>query len=117
MTAELAIAALTEARGSWAPMIAIALAQVTAPPISLSGMVASFNVPPTTVATSIVMYGLAVAGFVMLGAKPVQRFGSTVVFRVVVALFGFRVRSRGWVQNRGRARDKCSTVLTQPSVG
>ena len=96
MTAEFAMGAQTEARGSWAPMIAIALAQVTAPPISLSGMVASFNVPPTTVATSIVMYGLAVAGFVMLGAKPVQRFGSTVVFCVVVALFGFRVRSRGW---------------------
>jgi predicted MFS family arabinose efflux permease len=74
-------------------MIAIALAQVimsfnvAALPVSLSGMVASFNVPPTTVATAIVMYGLAVAGFVMLGAKLVQRFGSTIVFRVVLALF------------------------------
>src|SRR6516162_1183229 len=75
-------------------MITIALAQVimsfnvASLPVSLSGMVASFNVPPTTVATAIVMYGLAVAGFVMLGAKLVQRFGSTTVFRVVVALFG-----------------------------
>src|SRR5499427_9813131 len=75
-------------------MITIALAQVimsfnvASLPVSLSGMVASFNVPPTTVATAIVMYGLAVAGFVMLGAKLVQRFGSTIVFRVVVALFG-----------------------------
>ena len=34
------------------------------------------------------MYSLAVAGFVMLGAKLVQRFGATRVFRVVVALFG-----------------------------
>ena len=51
-------------------------------------MVASFGVPPTTIATGIVMYSLAVAGFVMLGAKLVQRFGSTAVFRVVVWLFG-----------------------------
>jgi len=81
-------------RESWAPMIAIALGQaimsfnVAALPVSLSGMVASFGVPPTTVATGIVMYSLAVAGFVMLGAKLVQRFGSTAVFRVVVAVFG-----------------------------
>lgn len=85
---------VVEERASWAPMIAIALAQVmmsfnvAALPVSLGGMVASFNVPPTTIATGIVMYGLAVAGFVMLGAKLVQRFGATIVFRVVVALFG-----------------------------
>ena len=71
-------------------MIAIALGQVimsfnvAALPVSLRGMVASFGVPPTTIATGIVMYSLAVAGFVMLGAKLVQRFGSTAVFRVVV---------------------------------
>ncbi|PZP44153.1 MAG: MFS transporter [Azospirillum brasilense] len=75
-------------------MIAIALGQaimsfnVASLPVSLSGMVSSFGVPPTTVATGIVMYSLAVAGFVMLGAKLVQRFGSTQVFRIVVALFG-----------------------------
>ena len=50
-------------------------------------MVQSFGVPPTTVGTGIVMYSLAVAGFVMLGAKLVQRFGATRVFRVVVGLF------------------------------
>ncbi len=83
-----------EARESWVPMIAIALGQalmsfnVAALPVSLAGMVASFGVPPTTVATGIVMYSLAVAGFVMLGAKLVQRFGSTQVFRIVVAIFG-----------------------------
>jgi MFS family permease len=86
-------AAPEEARESWVPMIAIALGQmlmsfnVAALPVSLSGMVASFGVPPTTVATGIVMYSLAVAGFVMLGAKLVQRFGSTQVFRVVIAVF------------------------------
>lgn len=81
-------------RESWVPMIAIALGQalmsfnVASLPVSLGGMVESFNVPPTTIATGIVMYSLAVAGFVMLGAKLTQRYGSTKVFRVVIALFG-----------------------------
>src|ERR1700712_4510831 len=81
-------------RDSWVPMIAIALGQalmsfnVASLPVSLSGMVASFGVPPTTIATGVVMYSLAVAGFVMLGAKLVQRFGATRVFRIVVGLFG-----------------------------
>jgi len=84
----------TEIRESWLPMIAIALGQalmsfnVASLPVALSGMVNSFNVPPTTVATGIVMYSLAVAAFVMLGAKLTQRFGAVYVFRAVVALFG-----------------------------
>ncbi|HWT07650.1 MAG TPA: MFS transporter, partial [Roseomonas sp.] len=86
-------ASAAEQRESWVPMIAIALGQmlmsfnVAALPVSLAGMVASFGVPPTTIATGIVMYSLSVAGFVMLGAKLVQRFGSTQVFRVVIGLF------------------------------
>lgn len=81
-------------RQSWTPMIAIALGQaimsfnVASLPVAMSGMVASFGVPPTTIATGIVAYSMAVAGFVMLGAKLVQRFGSTAVFRIVVGLFG-----------------------------
>ncbi len=83
-----------QATESWAPMLAIALGQalmsfnVASLPVALSGMVNSFNVPPTTVATGIVMYSLAVAAFVMLGAKLNQRFGALIVFRTVVALFG-----------------------------
>lgn len=86
-------AAAAEPRESWVPMIAIALGQmlmsfnVAALPVSLAGMVSSFGVPPTTVATGIVMYSLSVAGFVMLGAKLVQRFGSTAVFRAVIGVF------------------------------
>lgn len=86
--------AAAEIKESWAPMIAIALGQalmsfnVASLPVALSGMVNSFNVPPTTVATGIVMYSLAVAAFVMLGAKLNQRFGALIVFRAVVALFG-----------------------------
>jgi len=83
-----------QTKESWLPMVAIALGQalmsfnVASLPVALSGMVNSFNVPPTTVATGIVMYSLAVAGLVMLGAKLCQRFGAVPVFRAVVALFG-----------------------------
>ncbi|PZQ47048.1 MAG: MFS transporter [Rhodovulum sulfidophilum] len=75
-------------------MIAIALGQaimsfnVASLPVALGGMVRSFGVPPTTVATGIVAYSMIVAGFVMLGAKLVQRFGSLRVFRVAVIVFG-----------------------------
>jgi MFS family permease len=75
-------------------MIAIALGQVlmsfnlSSLPVALSGIVKSFDVPPTTVATAIVVYSLALAGFVMLGAKLNQRFGALRVFRTVVVLFG-----------------------------
>ncbi|WP_229192626.1 hypothetical protein [Bradyrhizobium brasilense] len=76
----------SEVRASWVPMIAIALSQiimsfnVAALPVSLDGMVKSFGVPPTTVATGIVVYGMLVAGLVMLGAKLLQRFGPSRVF-------------------------------------
>ena len=95
MNAQTGTLASTEAetRRSWVPMITIALGQslmsfnVSSLPVALSGMVNSFNVPPTTVATGIVMYSLAVAGFVMLGGKLNQRFGAVLIFRAVVALF------------------------------
>ena len=82
-----------EQRESWVPMIAICLGQaimsfnVAALLVSMSGMVASFGVPPTTVATGIVMYSLAVAGLVMLGSMLTQRHGATKVFRIVVAIY------------------------------
>ena len=74
-------------------MVVIALAQmlmsfnVSAIPVSMSGMVNSFNTPPTTVATAVVMYSLCVSGFVMLGAKLGQRFGSKRFFQIAVSLF------------------------------
>jgi predicted MFS family arabinose efflux permease len=83
-----------EVAQSWMPMVAIALGQacmsfnVASLPVAIGGMVESFNVPPTTVATAIVMYSLAVASFVMLGAKLCQRFGALQVFRIVVLMFG-----------------------------
>src|SRR5262245_34016115 len=86
--------AKSEPRESWIPMVAIALGQVlmsynvASLPVALGGMVASFNAPPTTVATGIVTYGMLVAGFVMLGAKLTQRFGALQIFRAMVLVFG-----------------------------
>ena len=56
-------------------------------------------VPPTTVATGIVAYSMIVAGFVMLGAKLVQRFSALRVFRVAVVVFGVGVGARRGEQN------------------
>ncbi|HSI41645.1 MAG TPA: MFS transporter [Xanthobacteraceae bacterium] len=83
-----------EVKDSWVPMIAIAFGQVlmsfnvASLPVAMGGMVESFGVPPTTIATGIVMYSMLVAGFVMLGAKLNQRYGAVRVFRSVVLLFG-----------------------------
>jgi MFS family permease len=80
-------------RASWLPMAVIAMGQmlmsfnVAALPVSMRGMVESFNTAPTTVGTAIVMYSLGVSGFVMLGAKLGQRFGSKVFFQAAVAMF------------------------------
>lgn len=80
-------------QASWLPMVVIAMGQmlmsfnVAALPVSMSGMVSSFNTPPTTVGTAIVMYSLGVSGFIMLGGKLGQRFGSKLFFQVAVSLF------------------------------
>jgi len=75
-------------------MIAIAFGQVimsfnvASLPVALGGMVDSFGVPPTTIATGIVAYSMLVAGFVMLGAKLTQRYGALQAFRIAVLIFG-----------------------------
>jgi MFS family permease len=85
--------AQAEARDSWVPMIVIAMGQmlmsfnVAAIPVSMGGMVESFGTPPTTVGTAIVLYSLGVSGFIMLGAKLGQRFGSKLFFQAAVVLF------------------------------
>jgi MFS family permease len=74
-------------------MVVIAMGQmlmsfnVSAIPVSMGGMVESFGVPPTTVGTAVVLYSLGVSGFIMLGAKLGQRFGSKIFFQTAVALF------------------------------
>src|SRR5262245_51313815 len=86
--------ARAEVRDSWLPMLVIAMGQmlmsfnVAAIPVSMGGMVASFNTPPTTVGTAGVLYPLGVSGFILLGAKLGQRFGSKIFFQAAVALLG-----------------------------
>ncbi len=94
MSGQPAVAALNDNdRSSWTPMIVIAMGQalmsfnVAAIPVSMSGMVKSFGTPPTTVGVAIIMYSLGVSGFVMLGAKLGQRFGSKIFFQAAVTMF------------------------------
>ncbi len=81
-----------EQKQSWFPMVVIAMGQaqmslnINALPVSISGIVEEFNVAPTTVGTAIVAYSLGVAGFIMLGAKLGQMFGSLKVFRLATLL-------------------------------
>ncbi|CCF64983.1 MFS transporter [Nocardia cyriacigeorgica] len=94
MTTESADTATTPERASWLPMVGLFFAQilmsfnVAALPISLGGMVDDFDVAPTVVSSTIVVYGLAVAALVMVGGKLGQRIGWVMIFRVVVATFG-----------------------------
>lgn len=82
-----------EVQESWVPMIVIAMGQmlmsfnVAALPVSMGGMVESFRTPPTTVGTAVVMYSLGVSGFIMLGGKLGQRFGSKTFFQIATGLF------------------------------
>src|SRR6476620_11760352 len=88
------IRAEAEPQVSSLPMVIIAMAQilmvftVSSLQVSIDGIVASFNTPATTIGTAIVTYSLVVAGFIMLGARVGQIYGSRRVFRTAVALLG-----------------------------
>ena len=79
-------------RETWLPMLIIGMGQaqmslnINALPVSIGGIVAEFEIAPTTVGTAIVAHSLAVAGFVMLGAKLGQKFGALAVFRAGSAM-------------------------------
>ena len=83
-----------EPQAPWLPMVVIAMAQilmisnVSSLQVSIEGIVSSFRTPATTVGTAIVTYSLVVAGFIMLGARIGEMYGSQRVFRAMVALFG-----------------------------
>jgi MFS family permease len=81
-----------EPQAPWLPMVVIGMGQVqmslniNALPVSIGNIVNEFDTSPTTVGTAIVAYSLAVAGFVMLGGKLGQKFGSLSVFRIATAV-------------------------------
>ncbi|MFV9503579.1 MAG: MFS transporter [Oscillochloridaceae bacterium umkhey_bin13] len=79
---------------SWLPMLIIALAQIQlafnigALQVSIGGIVEDFNTVPTSVSTALVVYSLAVASFVMLGAKLDRLIGSRLMFQGGVIIHG-----------------------------
>lgn len=88
------VVAVVEPQASWLPMAIIAMAQIlmvfniSTLQVSIDGIVSSFSTPATTIGTGIVTYSLVVAGFIMVGARAGQIFGSRRVFRTAVILFG-----------------------------
>ena len=82
------------AHDSWLAMGIIALAQImmgfniSSLTVSMGGIVETFKTSPTTIGTALVVYSLAVASFVMLGAKLGRRFGSRLMFQVGTVIFG-----------------------------
>jgi MFS family permease len=101
----------------WLPLIVIALAQIlmvfnlSSLQVSIEGIVSSFAAPATTVGTAIVTYSLVVAGFIMLGARIGQMYGSRRVFRATVALFGVAMALMVISPNAG------TMILAQATAG
>src|SRR5262247_3492391 len=79
-------------RSPWLPLIVIVLAQiqmsfnVNALPVLIGPIVDDLNTPATSIATALVIYSLAVAGLVMVGAKVGRLLGERLVFRAGVIL-------------------------------
>jgi predicted MFS family arabinose efflux permease len=55
--------------------------------VSIEGIASSFKRPATTVGTAIVVYSLVVAGFLMVGARIAEIYGTRRVFRVMLLVF------------------------------
>ena len=76
----------------WLALIVIVLAQiqmsfnVNALPVLIGPIVDDLNTPATSIATALVIYSLAVAGLVMVGAKVGRLLGERLVFRAGVIL-------------------------------
>jgi MFS family permease len=79
---------------SWLAMVIILMAQmqkgfnVNALVISMGAIVEDLDTAATTVGTALVVYSLAVAGLVMLGAKLGGMIGSRLAFQIGVAAHG-----------------------------
>jgi MFS family permease len=78
----------------WLPLIIIVLAQlqmainISALPVSLGPISEDLDAPATVAATSLLIYSLFVAAFVMLGAKIGKLLGERLVFQIGVVAHG-----------------------------
>ncbi len=61
---------------------------VSALPVSIGAIVEEFDTSPSSVSTALVVYSLAVAGFVILGAKLGKLIGARLAFQIGVVLHG-----------------------------
>jgi MFS family permease len=79
---------------SWLPLIIIVIAQiqmafnVNAIPVSIGPIVDDLGVSPTAVGTTLVVYSLFVAGFVLVGAKLGKMVGERLAFQVTALIHG-----------------------------
>jgi MFS family permease len=114
-------------RASWLPMLIIALAQiqmgfnVSALPVSIGGIVEDFNTSPSSVSSALVVYSLAVAGFVMLGAKLGKVIGSRLAFQIGVighglAMIGMAVSASTTMMIQMQAIAGLAAALLVPSL-
>lgn len=127
MTATTTDQSSSQGTKSWLPMVCLFFAQVlmsfnvAALPVSLGGMAKTFDVPVTTTSTTIVVYGLAVAALVMVGAKLGQRIGWLLIFRIVLVLFACSSllmifsRSVTWIIT-GQALAGAAAAIIVPSL-
>lgn len=87
-------ALLAEPRGPWLPLVVVSLAQlllvinVAAIKVSVDAIAEGLGTGANSVKTALIVYSLVVAGFVMLGARIGQRFGSRRVFRATLVILG-----------------------------
>ncbi len=114
-------------KASWVPMLVIALAQiqmgfnVSALPVSIGDIVEDFNTSPSSVSTALVLYSLAVAGFVMLGAKVGKLIGSRLAFQIGVvvhglAMVGMTVSTSDTMMIQAQAVAGLAAALLVPSL-
>ena len=81
-------------QASWLPLIIIVIAQiqmafnVNAIPVSIGPIVDDLGVSPTAVGTTLVVYSLFVAGFVLVGARLGKMVGERLAFQVTVLAHG-----------------------------
>jgi hypothetical protein len=61
---------------------------VSALPVSIGAIVEEFDTSPSSVSTALVVYSLAVAGFVILGAKLGKLISPRIAFQIGVVLHG-----------------------------
>src|SRR5262245_12032877 len=79
-------------RAPWLALIVIVMAQIqmsfniNALPVLIGPIIEDLNTPATSVATALVIYSLAVAALVMVGAKIGRIFGERLVFQAGVII-------------------------------